>query len=161
MNQGMFGGIGSGTGAASGLRKLSGQIRSGATQTTWTPVVSASGAGSVNVALTAGIRTRVVAVNGKGALRWFHGAAPAAGTDLTIEVVIDGVRSINQLVTLPAASSGSNAVYIAIGGGFGAAGTSQATAFWDWVPFDSSVELFLTSSTSATCAYGTVYDIHQ
>lgn len=159
MNQGTYG-VSSGGGAA-GLRKLAGQVRSGTTPTTWTPVVLASGASSVNVALTAGVRTRIVAVNGKGALRWFHAAAPAAGTDLTIEVVIDGVRAVNQLVTLPAASGGSNAVYIAIGGGYGVAGTSQASAFWDWVPFDSSVELFLTSSTSSTCAYGTVYDIHQ
>lgn len=159
MNQGMYG-VSSGSGTA-GVRKLAGQVRSGTTQTTWAPVVLASGVGSVNVVLTAGVRTRVVAVNGKGALRWFHGAAPAAGTDLTIEVVIDGVRVVNQLVTLPAASGGSNAVYVAIGGGFGAAGTSQATAFWDWVPFDASVELFLTSSTSATCTYGTAYDIHQ
>lgn len=159
MNQGMYG-VSSGAGAA-GLRKLSGQVRSGTAQTTWTPVVLAAGVGAVNVSLTAGVRTRVVSVTGRGALRWFHGAAPAAGTDLTLEVLIDGTRVINQLVTLPAASGGSNAVYVAIGGGLGVAGTTQASAFWDWVPFDASVELFLTSSTSATCAYGTAYDIHQ
>ena len=81
--------------------------------------------------------------------------------DLTLELVVDGQRVMSQLVTLPAASGGSNAVYVMVGGGLGAAGTSQASAFWDWIPFDSSVELYMTANASVACTYGVVFDLHQ
>lgn len=104
------------------------------------------------VVLTAGVRTRVLSVNGRGAFRAAAIEQSLAPVNLRFELWVDGVL---------AADTGTNLVTVGNGLILLGLGASGQTPAWDWVPFDSSAELWVTTNTSGSHTFGFVYDIHQ
>lgn len=148
MNAGMFGLPNGQPGAA---RKVAAS-NVGRSRTAVSGAVGVVGAAAQSVALTAGVRTRVLAVNGRGALRAAAIDQFIGTVNLRLELWVDGVL----VADTGTVSTGTGTGLIALG--FGAAGQ---TPIWDWVPFDSSLEVWATSGTSGSPNVGVVYDIHQ
>lgn len=153
MNQGLYG-LGS-SGAGSGVRKLAGQIGRNTTPVNNQAVFSALGV-ATNVSTAAiGVRTRILSVSGRGAARLLN-IFNASGTssNLTIEVFFDGVRVVNDVV----ASISNNSV---ITFGFSGVPGGVQSVTLDWIPFDSSYEVFVTSSAVINPSFQHITDVHQ
>jgi hypothetical protein len=156
MNQGLFGLPG---GPAQGVRKLAGQVRSGfnTSGATYTSALAAAGLnsnGATTVALSAGIRTRLLSINGRGALRFALLNNGTAGTpDIVIEVLFDGVRGL--LTPTLSVLSGGFALYV------GGVNLGSSSAMLDFQPFDSSLEIWTTTSAPGNYQHGFLIDLHQ
>lgn len=101
---------------------------------------------AVGPALTAGVRTTVLSLTGRGALRfasWTVGTS-ATGT-LRYEIEIDGTKVFDATY----AASGGAARY-AIGVGSVMSNASGVVATFDHVDFSSSCQIFATIGTTAT-----------
>lgn len=150
MNAGMYG-MADGRGMAG--RKLTSQVRSGTNYAT--AISTAAGlAGSSTVvsagSVTGGVRTRIFSANGKGAVRWFAAGPTGSTPNITAFLVIDGVEVKSE--TRSAAADGS---------GVGVCGICTTVSAWDYIPFDSSAEVYVTVSATANVQYAYVVDLHQ
>lgn len=158
MNAGMYG-MADGRGMAG--RKLAGQVYSGNKQANTSPTSAWAAAGIPGAFLSmgAGARTRLVSASGRGALRLFAVTQSISVIDThRIEVWIDGKKIIDHTLSLDgAASQGFNVV----GWASGAASAYAANA--DFVPFDSSCELYLTCTTGGASSARVSYqiDLHE
>jgi hypothetical protein len=150
MNAGMYG-MADGRGMAG--RKLTSQLRSGTNYATAISVAGSLAGASGKVAagsVTGSVRTRIFSVNGKGAVRWFAAGPTGSTPNITAFLVIDGVEVKSE--TRISAADGS---------GVGVCGICTSAAAWDYIPFDSSAEVFVTVSTTANVDYAYVVDLHQ
>ena len=158
MNAGMYG-MADGRGMAG--RKLAGILQGQA-------VSVVSGVGGVSTfgvvcsrnyttqTLTGGVRTRIGSVTGRGAVRgWIVETAAAADT-IRAELWIDGKSVLD--ITGGTAAAGQ---HINVVGAF--SGSSVVLAIFDYIPFDSSCELFVTATTGGGSAYRYPFriDIHE
>lgn len=150
MNAGTFG---MADGRVMAGRKVTSQLRSGTnyaasinTAAGLAGTSSAVSAGSV----TFGVRTRIFSVTGKGAVRWFAAGPTGSTPNTTVSIVIDGVEVRSE--TRAAAADGS---------GIGVCGICTTVSAWDYIPFESSVEVFVTVSSTITVQYAYVIDLHQ
>lgn len=153
MNAGAFG---MPSGQVSQGRKLARQLRAAA------PVSylsSASGgqvsAVSVNLNASVGVRTQSMSITGRGALR-FLGVCnnTSTSTNLRLEILIDGVTVYDVTASC---SNGSGLV----GVGTFAYASSTALGQLDYVPFDSTLQIFVTSSAVVNPTLLYVVDLHQ
>ena len=150
MNAGMFG-MGDGRGMAG--RKLIGRaVSGGGFITLVNPAGSLAnlfGQAGASIFLPANVRTLALSVNGSGALRACALHAPSSGvSNMTAEVVLDGVRVINAYrPTVDGATSS----------GIAAVGNTQS----DFLPFTNSCEIYYTSSVGGTCTNFILVDIYQ
>lgn len=154
MNAGLFG---MSSGQAVSSRKLAGQV-SNQSKVQLAVVANAAlslGRSATNtVSLSIGVRTKLVGVNGKGAVRFVAVSNDTGSTEtMNIEVVIDGVSSSF------AASVASGFGLLAVGS-TGAVSTSSG-AVMDYLPFDSSAEIFITSTIAGQHTPLYVIDLHQ
>lgn len=152
MNAGMYG---MPNGQALQGRRLAAQLGRQSNAGSLQNAPATTGAAVTSVTVTAGVRTLALSITGRGALRYMaaHNNT-VTSTSLQIEVVIDGVTVINRTRD-PATSTGDGAVAV----GMFNSTSSQAT--WDYIPFDSSVQVFVTLSAGATCGFAHVTDIYQ
>lgn len=99
-----------------------------------------------------GVRTRLLSVQDRGAVRFF--GIQGTGVSTRVEILIDGVRVVDQ--TFLATSSQT---FLSIG--FGGGGAAPI-AIPDYVPFDTSFEAFITVGGSAGASnYLFTVDLHQ
>lgn len=152
MNAGMYGVPG---GLVSQGRKLARQLRNAAAIAN-VQYASSGQAGAASVATSApiGVRSPAMNVAGRGAVR-FLGVRPATttATDIRLEVVVDGVVVYDET-----ANCASLAGIVAIGT---FAYDTAAMVQWDYVPFETSLQIFVTSSVTANPILLYVVDIHQ
>lgn len=152
MNQGMYYGLAGSQSSGGALRKLAGQL--GRSYLFANP---ATGGAYTGTPLTAGVRTRLLSILGRGALRIASLTNNTGGNaNMRLEVVLDGVV-IADTGTLNASNSQGICPV-------GYPANSGSPLFWDWVPFDSSLEIWATSSvtgTSGAYTFQYVADIHQ
>jgi hypothetical protein len=159
MNQGLYG-MASG-GGASGVRKLSGVTGAGTSGVSVAPTTAWAGAGGGSTLITAsaGVRTRLASVSGRGALRFFSSQLSAPATDTErIEVWIDGKRVIDISGSLATASQqGINAV------GWALVSAGSYSVSPDYIPFDGSCELWITCTTGGANTASVSYriDLHE
>jgi hypothetical protein len=114
-----------------------------------------TGAAVTSVPVTAGVRTPILGITGRGAIRYMSAHNnTGTSTSIQIEVVIDGVLVIDRTRS-PASATGDGVIAV----GMFNSTSSQAT--WDYIPFDSSVQVFVTLSAHTTCGFAHVTDIHQ
>lgn len=152
MNAGMYG-MSDGRGMAG--RKLIGRAGLGTLPATssWSALASSVGAATAGISLTAGVRTRLLNINGAGALRFgLVNNGSGVGTSSTFEVWLDGVPFINNSQVSPNWSNGQAQVFAG----------STANGFLDYLPFSQSCEVFVTAGTTSagyTLAY--LADLHQ
>lgn len=104
--------------------------------------------------ITLNTRTRILSVNGKGALRLHVLSGDAAGsTNAQQELWVDGVKVKDHSVT--SLQPTNSAVLV------GAVSTAGVTAL-DYVPFNSSLEIWVSvNATRTAMSAATVYDLHQ
>lgn len=158
MNAGMYG---MADGCGMNGRKFIGRV--GTAQENASAVSPQVGA-SVGVAraatapLSAGVRTRLVSVTGKGALRYFAADQSSGLPQVTnLEVWLDGV----SVYSTAGRSLISGSAWIACGAVMQTAGGSQCGVLDFW-PFDQSCEVFITLATySSPVNYLSVIDLHQ
>lgn len=160
MNAGMYG-MADGRGMAG--RKFIGRVGIQPSNTGALVEGSFSASGLLPNALTtvAGVRTKLLGVSGRGALRWLgiH-AGTGSGSTYRVEVVVDGVTVIN--VPYITASSRGPMVWGEMTHVYMNSGTNQPTPVFDYLPFESSIEVYLTASVSeATGGYYYAIDLHQ
>jgi hypothetical protein len=160
MNAGTFG-MADGRGMAG--RKLATQVRSSTSATVYgnyvssfpTAVINAGATYQSAASVSGGVETRIFSINGRGALRWLGAGDGVASNTIKVRLVIDGVT----------VSTGSQSGKDSTGGlvvcGTGNTTTGTILSLWDYMPFDSSVELFYTTSATAAPYLGFVVDIHQ
>lgn len=151
MNAGMYG---LPTGQAMGGLKLASQLGRAPASVGLDNVGAQAGALVSSVPLTAGVRTLVLNISGRGALRYLsaHNNTNTAGT-ITVEVILDSVSVISR--TTPSISTAGYGL-VAVG----LAGTG-ASSVWDFIPFDSSAQVFVTISGGASIGFAHITDIHQ
>ena len=110
--------------------------------------------------LSAGVRTKIASISGRGAVRLaaveMIYQAPSVGT-LTSEIWVDGVR----LAIATTDRAGSTGSYGATLIGWSTYGSGLSTVAPDFVPFDSSVEIWATRSIAQAVNYSLVVDLHQ
>lgn len=156
MNAGMYG-LPDGRGMQG--RKLAGQLG----RDTTTAVANVTGFGGPSGALPSNVsgltesaRNLLLNVTGRGASRFLAVALGGSGTGLfRVEVVLDGVTVASAAHTA-AHASGVGFVL------FGHVPSSTHTGIWDYVPFDSSLQVFVTLPPAVTSAWLLqVTDIHQ
>lgn len=153
MNQGLYG-MGSSVGF-SGVRKLAGQLGRNTTPASYQGIISGLGIATNVSASPAGVRTRILSVSGRGAARLLNiFNATGVSSNLTIEVFFDGVRVVNNVVVSESSTSVITFGFSGVGGGI------QAVTL-DWMPFDSSYEVFVTSSAASNPSFQHITDIHQ
>ncbi len=144
---------------AQGIRKLAGQVRSG-----FAP--NASGYGSAlqcaglsassttNLSLVAATRTRILSISGRGAARFaLINNGTGSSTTLSVEVWIDGVKVIdtgNQSL-----STGNFLPFV------GSINPAASSAALDFLLFDTSLEMWTTSTSAGTHQCGFLVDLHQ
>lgn len=159
MNPGMYG---MPSGSPQGVRKLKalggsavsviggGNVNSYATPCHATPVSGAS--------TPANTRVRLMSIQDRGAVRFFGVVDP--GRLVRIELFVDGVLVFDQSIGLLSTS----ALLLCVGFGSGAVNNtpSNPVAIPDYIPFDSSFEVFATMSTGgSTLDYLFNADLHQ
>ena len=99
-----------------------------------------------------GVRTRLLSVQDRGAVRFF--GIEGTGVSTRVEILIDGVRVVDQTFT---ATSTNTFLSIGFGGG-----GATPIAIPDYVPFDTSFEAFITVGGSAGASnYLFNVDLHQ
>lgn len=144
---------------AQALRKLAGQVRSGFNTggATYTSALGAAGldpSGATTLALSAATRTRALAVNGRGAVRFaLINNGSGSASNVQIEVFVDGVKAIDT--GSRALTSGSHMPFV------GGVGSTNVVAALDFIPFDSSLEIWVTASVSGNYQHGFLIDLHQ
>lgn len=155
MNQGMYGmaspSSGAGVGAGGSLRKLAAQVGRNYVYTSMT-----TGANGIGVPLTASVRTRVLSISGRGAMRIASVAQFTGGAaNMRAELLLDGVPVVDTGTAAVSHTSGYCLIGIPL--------SSVATPLmWDWWPFDASAEIYVTSSvTNASYTLSHITDIHQ
>lgn len=138
-----------------GGRKLAAQLGRQSAAGSLHTAAATTGAVVASIPVTAGVRTLALNITGRGALRYMaaHNNT-GVSTSLQIEVVIDGVPVIARTRN-PATSHGDGIVAV----GMFNSTSSQTT--WDYIPFDSSVQVFVTLSAGASCGFAYIADIHQ
>jgi hypothetical protein len=105
-------------------------------------------------ALAAGVRTLIFSVQGRGAIRAAGVSAKDAAGNLTCELWLDGVRVVNHTATAFANAG-------ALLAGFYIPTTTQVVGF-DWMPFDTSAEIYATQTGANTgVTYAVAYDLYQ
>lgn len=152
MNPGLFGLPGGVPPNVRRLKTLGGSSAS-QVQTTISAFANVAHATPVSAAATpAGVRTRLLGILDRGAIRALSIAG--GGTDSTrVEVVVDGVTVWDRTISMV-----SGTVYSAVG--FGGGGASPVFVP-DYIPFDSSMELWVTRSALTTTDYAFNVDLHQ
>ena len=118
---------------------------------------SACGRSPESISMTAGVRTRLLSVQGKGAIRMAAFQNNTGSTvSFTHELWLDGVliRSATP-PTFPANGSGCILV------GTGQTGATNPAVVADFLPFDGSCEVYLTSAGSGAVGYFNMVDLHQ
>jgi len=149
MNAGMFG---MPSARSTGARKVVASAV-GRASTAVVGATAAIGASSSVVGMTLGVRQRMLSISGGGALRATAiNQATGGAQSLRLEVWVDGVAVADVSNASVASGSGLIAVGFAVASG---------TPLWDWIPFDSSLEIWATMGASAGLSFGAVYDIHQ
>lgn len=152
MNAGAFG---MPSGQVSQGRKLARQLRDASGISSLHVATGGQvGAAAVVTSTPIGVRSQVMNISGRGAAR-FLGAYNSNGTNtnLRLEIVVDGVPVYDATL-----GSSSNYGHIAVGN---FVYSSVPIGQWDYVPFDSSFQVFLTSSAVANPTLLYVVDIHQ
>lgn len=159
MNAGMYG-MADGRGMAG--RKFAGRV---GFQTTNSGAVvdgafASSGLASNAHSTASGVRSRLLNVSGRGALRWFGIAAgTTGGSTYRVEVVVDGVTVMN---TPYVTASGRGPCVWGTAGQAAVGGGAQPSPVLDYLPFDSSLEVYLTASVSEVSGgYFYLVDLHQ
>jgi hypothetical protein len=159
MNAGIYG-MTNGQGMAG--RKVAGRIGMGTSASTGGNLesISSLGIASNALTLTSGVRTRVVSVTGKGALRWFgHVSGPTGAPTVKYEIVADGVTALNISVTATGSIGYSYWGHVT---NTTISSTAKTTPVFDFLPFDQSLEIYITEATSMGAgSYGYVVDMHQ
>lgn len=150
MNAGMYG---LPNGQALQGRRLAAQLGRQTSASSIHTIGAAAGAALTMLSLTAGVRTQALGVTGRGALRFVAAAASSSGPVIRVEVVVDGVTVADYSRTASATGDGAIAI--------GACGGSSVTAIWDWIPFDSSAQVFVTNNNGGNTYFLHVTDIHQ
>ena len=148
MNAGMYG-MADGRGMA---RRRLAAVSVGKIRTQVTSAVNAIGAASQSVPLTTGVRTRVLTVSGRGAVRALAVEQGLGTTSLQLEAWVDGVL----VADTGTVTTSTNGGVIAVG-----AGIQSQPPFWDWVPFDTAFEVFVTCGSTGSVGFGAIYDLHQ
>lgn len=153
MNSGIYGMTSGQSLAGRKVKLLGGSTPTSLTGTTVTSFSSIAHATPVSSAATpATVRTRLLSVADKGAIRAL--AIAGGGTDNTrVEIIVDGVTIWDRTISMV-----NGTVYVVAG--FGGGGTSPVFAP-DYIPFDSSMELWVTRSTLTTTDYAFTVDLHQ
>lgn len=96
----------------------------------------------------------MLSVNGRGALRWASLTIISASSAVSFELWMDGKKVDEATV----ASSAAQTSFVLCG----ALGTpTEVSPVLDWMPFDSSVELYATSSPGNNTALVYLIDIHE
>lgn len=114
------------------------------------------GVSLVTVSLTSGVRTRVLSINGRGAIRALAMGQQSISAGLTLELFIDGAKALS-VGPITVNGSGPQGIFL-----LGNPRLSSGAAWWDYVPFDSSIELFATGAvTDSLYSLGYAVDIHQ
>lgn len=161
MNAGMHG-MADGRGMAG--RKLIRQLRSEPSPTetvgSYVPsiltAVTNVGASYLTLAsVTGGVDTVVFSLTGRGAVRWLGIGDGAASNSILTRLVIDGQTVISGAKTSKASPAG----IVLCGFGYGSSATGVGS--WDYMPFDSSVQVFYQTSSTASPYLGYVIDLHQ
>lgn len=162
MNPGMYGMASGQPGAA---RKLAGSVYGGTTNpaangfiNAGTSVATSNGLSPLTPTLSASVRTRLVSVSGRGAVRAVGFNTSGVSATATFELWIDGVR-VKSLSGLMASGHG----LLLVGSG-SSNGTYPSGIIPDFIPFDSSCEVFITSDTSlsgGSAIYSHWIDLHQ
>ena len=99
-----------------------------------------------------GVRTRLVSIQDRGAVRFF--GIEGTGPSTRVEILIDGVLVVDQTFT---ATSSQTFLNIGFGGG-----GATPICIPDYVPFDTSFEAFITVGGSAGASnYLFNVDLHQ
>lgn len=152
MNAGMYG---MPNGQVLQGRKLAAQLGRQSAAGSLQNAAGTTGAAITSIPVTAGVRTLTLNITGRGALRYMaaHNNT-GTPTSLRIEVVVDGVTVIDRTRN-PATSTGDGVAAV------GMVNSSYSQATWDYIPFDSSVQVFVTLSAGASCGFAHVTDIHQ
>lgn len=153
MNAGMFP---LPNGQQGGVRKLSGQIGRQANASSINAMGPGAGAVATNISgLTGNTRINLLSVAGRGAARFLAVCdASGAGGNFRVEVIVDGVTIFDGTRTIASIGDGLIPVGYCV--------SSTTTAIWDYVPFDSSLQVFVTLPGAATAVYLLrVIDIHQ
>lgn len=102
--------------------------------------------------LAVSTRLRIFSIQGKGAVRAAGVSAKDTAGNLTVELFVDGVRTVVHTNTAIAAAGPL------LVGSF----ISSGICALDWVPFDSSVEIYVTQTgTNSGVDYAVAYDLHQ
>lgn len=159
MNAGMYG-MADGRGMAG--RKIATQLRSEvATNNTGNYVSSVFTAiSNVGVSyltlssVTGAVDTLVFSLNGRGAVRWVGIGDGAASNTILARLVVDGKTIVSGGKTSKASTGG----LILCGTGW-ASGTGAG--LWDYIPFDSSVQIYYQTSTTTSPYLGYVIDLHE
>lgn len=157
MNAGMYG-MADGRGMAG--RKLAGRVGvSTAPGSQSLDNISAAGVAQQSISLASGVRTKVLNINGKGALRWF-GHITAGTTAIRYEVHLDGIKAIDT--SFATSSSGQGWAIFGWTSYSNVAGTPKTVAAYDFAPFDQTLEIFITETTGGGAEnFGYVVDLHQ
>lgn len=156
MNAGMFG-LSEGSGWQS--RKMVGRLTTGGASNalaTNATALQSVGVSSSAVSTSANVRTLLTSVSGAGAIRYLAlSNATGATANMTIEVVLDGSKAINQTTSV----NGGNS-FLAVGQC--STGTYANGVIFDYLPFSKSCEIYSTTSVANTGAnYAYVIDVHQ
>lgn len=153
MNQGMYG-MASASYAGGLTRKLVAQLGKGGTLNDRSGMLQTMGVAISSVTTPSGVRTKVLGVSGKGAARVLNIYNATGGTtDLRVECWFDGVKVFD--ITYVSVSSTS----VPIIGFYSPSGSYALTP--DWIPFESSYEVFVTSSIVGGNSLQHITDIHQ
>lgn len=144
-------------GQALQVRKLAAQIGRQTLASSIHSMSGASGAAAAAVSgLTGNTRVNLLSVTGRGAARFLavaEGSGSASG-NLRLEVIVDGVTISD--VTRAVGATGDGIIPI------GYCASTTIPAIWDYVPFDSSLQVFVTLPGTTTTVYLLrVIDIHQ
>lgn len=106
---------------------------------------------------TMGVRTKVFGVTGKGALTFVTVVSNVSSTasNLTVELVLDGILVSNNTISVSNAGQGLFVV------GAGMAAGAEIGGVMEWVPFSSSAEVFVTESVAIATNLFASYELHQ
>lgn len=160
MNAGMYG-MADGRGMAG--RKLAGQvmpasISPGVSAGTVLAMAASQSRSPESVNLSAGVRTKVLSVSGLGALRMAGWSMSAQVANITYELWLDGI--LIKKYTNVSVASGADLVLAGVGVGSNAYPDVSA----DFIPFESSCEIFVTSDVPVSGGNGRHFywvDVHK
>lgn len=152
MNSGIYGMTSGQSLAGRKVKALGGTTPASIATATVTSFSGIAHATPVSAAATpATVRTRLLSVADKGAIRAL--AIAGGGTDNTrVEIIVDGVTIWDRTISMV-----SGTMYVVVG----FVGSASPSFCPDYIPFDSSMELWVTRSTLTTTDYAFTVDLHQ